>query len=80
MCGATRKLQDIPITSLRGSCFLMVWIVHVSCNLPCETHRVAIRVTAMQGTHLDKHLTMPYRKNIMKQFFFWTQWINMSSL
>ena len=67
----TRNLQCIPIMCLHGLCFLMVWNIHVSCNLLCATcgivrHRVAMHVTAMQGTCIGKYLTMPYCKNAMK--------------
>ena len=42
------------------------------CNLPCAMHGVvrhgvATHVIAMQGTRLDKYLTMPYHKNSAKQ-------------
>ena len=64
MCNATRKLQCIPVTCLHGPCFLVVWNMHISCNLLCTmcriaTHGVATCVTATQGTCLGKYLTMP---------------------
>ena len=70
---ATRNLQCNPNTCLCGPCFLVVWNIYSSCNLPCATHGIvrhgiATHVIAMQATHLDKYLTMPYRKNAMKQF------------
>ena len=63
-CGATRNLQYIPVICLHGLRFLMVWNIHVSCNLLCATcgivrHRVAMHVTAMQETCIGKYLIMP---------------------
>ena len=79
MCGATRKLQCIPIMCLRGPCVVMMYNIHVSCNLLCAMcvlpmHGAATCVTAMQETHLGethlgKHLIMPYCKNTTKQLF-----------
>ena len=73
MRGATRNLQCIPVTCLCGPRFLVAWNINILCNLPCGTHGivkhgVVTRVTAMQGTCLDKYLTMPYCKKATKQF------------
>ena len=74
MHGATRNLQFIPITCLRGPCFVVAWNIHGSCNLPCATcgivrHGLAACLTVMQATCYGKYLTMPYCKDAMKQFF-----------
>ena len=74
MHGATRSLQCISITCLHEPRFLVVWNIHISCNLPYATcgivrHEVVTCVTAIQVTRLGKYLTTPYRKNAMKQFF-----------
>ena len=58
--GATRKLQCIPNMCLCGPCFLVVWSIHISCNLPCSMRGIATCwsatcVTATQGTHLSKY-------------------------
>ena len=69
-----RKLQYIPITCLRGPHFLVMWNIHVSCNLPCATHGIAMLgvamcVTTMQGTCLgnifNNTLLQEYNKTIL---------------
>ena len=50
-------------------CYVLAWTtfsldIHVLCNLPCAMHEitahgVATRVTATQGTCLNKYLTTP---------------------
>ena len=49
--GAMIKLQYIPITCLRGPHFLVVWSIHILCNLLCTTCGIATRGIAMHGGH-----------------------------
>ena len=73
-----------PCYVLRELRFIMVWNIHVLCNLPYTMHGivrhgVAMYVTVTQGTCLDKYLTTPYCKNATKQFSY-PQQINMFSM
>ena len=47
--GAMRNLQCIPVMCWHRPCFLRVWNIHVSCNLPCATHGMAMRRIAIHG-------------------------------
>ena len=73
--GAARKLQCISVTCLHGPRFLVVWNIHISCNLwsvitcgiathwssyMCNTDTRNIII------YLGKYLKMPYHKNTMK--------------
>ena len=69
ICGTTRKLQCNPIMCLRGPCFLVVWNIHVSCNLLCPIcgiamHGVAMHVTATQWIRLGKYFTAQLKLDI----------------
>ena len=57
------KTICIPITCWRGPSFLVAWNIHVSCNLLCSMCGIAMHVIAMQGTHMEKFLTMPLEWN-----------------
>ena len=51
--GVTRNLQCIPVTCLHGPCFLVVWNIHILCNLSCAMrgivrNGVTMCVTATQ--------------------------------
>jgi len=37
MCGTTRKLQRLPVTCLRGQCFLVAFNAYVMCGNTCGT-------------------------------------------
>ena len=47
--GVMRNLQCIPVTCLRGPCFLMAWNIHMLCNLPCAMHGIVTRRIVTHG-------------------------------
>ena len=68
MCGAMRKLQCILVTCLHGPLFVVVWNIHILCNLLCATCEVATRVIAMQGTCVGKSFMKLFQQIINGTF------------
>ena len=57
------KYLNNPVTWLRGPRFLVVWNIHILCNLSCAMHRIVTcgiimrRIIITHGTHhaCDSH-------------------------